>query len=145
MASFKPALTLPGAVNRGREIFRQRCAACHGTLQSGTLGPDLLRARTFTKQELLARIIEPNVSVRPDYTTQVVETREGESMLGIVSDENRWTLTLAQIGRSKLVWPQLNVSAIRPQSWSLMPDGLEQGMAVQDMADLMEYVLKGTQ
>jgi len=145
-ARFKPALTLPGAIDRGREIFRQRCAGCHqppGVGQAEALGPDLLRARTFTRQQLMSKIIEPNVAVRPDYSTQVVESKDAESMVGIVSDENRWTLTLSQIGSGKMVWPQLNVSSVRAQTWSLMPDGLEQGLGAQDMADLMEYVQNG--
>lgn len=146
MSRLKPALDLPGSIDRGREIFRQRCAACHQSSapgQSRPLGPDLLRARTFTRQELLAKIVEPNANVRPDYTTQVVQSKDGENMVGIVSDENRWTLTLAQAGGNRLVWPQVNVGAITPRSWSLMPDGLEQGLGTQDMADLLEYLRKG--
>lgn len=144
---FKPALTLPGATDRGRQIFVLRCASCHGEpgqSPGSSLGPALLRSRPFTRQELMSKIIEPNVSVRPDYLTQVLVSKEGQSMIGIVSDENRWTLSLAQVGKSKLVWPQLNISAILPESWSLMPDGLEQGMTPQDMADLMAYLLTAT-
>jgi putative membrane-bound dehydrogenase-like protein len=145
MTRFKPALSLRGAPERGREIFRLRCAQCHlsaGAGQGNGLGPDLLEAKTFTKDHLLTRIIEPNVSVRPDYATQVVESKAGDYLVGILSDENRWTLTLTQIEGARLVWPQLNVSVVRPQSWSLMPDGLEQGLSVQDMADLIEYLLR---
>ena len=137
---------MTGTLDRGREIFRQRCAGCHQPTDPGpleALGPDLLRARTFTRQQLLAKIVEPNVSVRSDYSTQVLQSKDGESMVGIILDDNRWTLTLSQVGGSKLVWPQLNVSSVRPQSWSLMPDGLEQGLGAQAMADLMEYVQKG--
>ena len=144
---FKPALSLTGNIDRGREIFRQRCVTCHlavGPAQNQTLGPDMLRARTFPKQELLSRIVEPNVAVRPDYATQVVETKEGETMLGIVKEDNRWTLSLMQAGTGSLVWPQLNISSVSPESWSLMPEGLELGLGVQDMADLMEYILRAT-
>lgn len=147
MERFKPALDLPGTVVAGREIFRQRCAECHisdGQNQGNGSGPDLLRARTFSKARLLARIIQPNLEVRPDYATQVVESKEAESLIGIMSEENPLALTLTQIGGSKLVWPQLNVRSVRTESWSLMPDGLEQGMSSQNMADLLEYVLQGT-
>ena len=36
---------------------------------------------------------------------------------------------------------RLNVLAARDQSWSLMPDGVEQGMSAQDFADLLEYLM----
>jgi putative membrane-bound dehydrogenase-like protein len=147
MERFKPALSLRGVSDRGREIFRARCIECHlsaGLGQWSGLGPDLLEAKTFTKDHLLARIIQPNLAVRPDYATQLIESKGGDILVGIISDVNRWTLTLTQIGDNRVVWPQLNVSSVLPLGWSLMPDGLEQGMSAQDMADLMEYVLRGT-
>jgi putative membrane-bound dehydrogenase-like protein len=147
MQRFKPALNLRGGADRGREIFRLRCAGCHlqDTRNLGNgLGPELLRARTFSKDQLLSSILEPNLAVRPEYATQVVESKEGQRFVGILTDENNWTLTLKQIDGSDLVWPQLNVRSVSSQAWSLMPEGLEQGMSAQDMADLMAYVLKGT-
>jgi hypothetical protein len=60
------------------------------------------------------------------------------------ADENPTTVTLKELGDEPIVWPRLNIRALRPQSWSLMPDGLEQGFSNQDMADLMEYVLNGS-
>ena len=148
MARYKPALGLRGLSDRGREIFRQRCAGCHtytSSVKGSGLGPDLLEAKTFTKDHLLSRIIEPNVAIRPDYATQVVESKGSENnLVGIISDENRWTLTLTRTGGGQSVWPQLNVRSINPQNWSLMPDGLEQGMSAQDMADLIEYLRRGS-
>jgi putative membrane-bound dehydrogenase-like protein len=147
MERFKPALNLPGASDRGRLIFRLRCAGCHlpsVSNQGNSLGPELLRARTYSKDRLLADILEPNLTVRPDYTIQVLESKEAQSLVGIVTDENTWTVTLKQIGGDTLIWPQSNIRSLRPQTWSFMPDGLEQGMSSQDMADLIEYVLNGT-
>ena len=145
-ARYKPALSLRGDIARGREVFRQRCAECHVstvTNQVTSFGPGLLRARSYSKDLLLSRIVEPNLNVRPDYTTQVVESKEGQRLLGIVADENTASLTLKQIDRGILIWPQLNIRAVQSQSWSLMPEGLEVGLAVQDMADLLEYLVNG--
>jgi putative heme-binding domain-containing protein len=147
MEKFKPSLTQRGAADRGRSIFLQRCVDCHspswGQLATNSFGPALYRARTFTREQLLASILEPSLSVRPDYATVVIETNEGQSLLGIILEENKTTLTLKQPDGSIVVWPQLNIRSIRPQTCSLMPDGLEVGFSNQDMSDLMEYVLKG--
>ena len=75
--------------------------------------------------------------------TQVVESKEGQELIGIVTDENTASLTLKQINGTSLVWPQLNVRGVQPQSWSLMPEGLEVGLAPQDIADLIEYIANG--
>jgi putative heme-binding domain-containing protein len=147
IARFKPALTLRGVSDRGRQVFSQRCVGCHPSMVSikGTgLGPDLLETIAFSKDKLLSKIIEPDRNIRPDYLTQILESNGNEkNLVGIVSGANQWTLALSQVGSSKLIWPQLNVASINPQSWSLMPDGLEQGLSVQDMADLIEYLLRG--
>ena len=146
MARYRPALTIRGSPDRGRAVFRQRCAECHvlsSTTRGESFGPDLLRARTFTKDELLSSILEPNLAVRADYLTQIVESKEGQDLVGIITDENSATVTLKQFGGETVVWPQVNIRGIEPQSWSLMPEGLEVGLSVQDMADLMEYVLRG--
>jgi putative heme-binding domain-containing protein len=147
MEKFKASLAQRANVDRGRVIFTQKCAQCHAaTAPSSTdsFGPPLFRARSFNREQLLSSILEPNLTLRPDYAPTVVESNEGQSLLGIVADENPTTVTLKEPGDEPIVWPRLNVRAMRPQSWSLMPDGLEQGFSNQDMADLMEYVLNGT-
>jgi putative membrane-bound dehydrogenase-like protein len=147
MEKFKQSVTQRGNVDRGRNIFLQRCAECHAAANQSAItsfGPPLFHARTFTRQQLLSSIVEPNVAVRPDYATTVVESNEGQSLLGIVLDENPTSVTLKQLGDETVVWARLNIRSIRPQSWSLMPDGLEPGFSTQDMSDLMEYVLNGT-
>jgi putative membrane-bound dehydrogenase-like protein len=143
---FKAALNLRGASDRGGAVFRQRCAECHLSISSSggsNLGPELLRARSYSKDQLLSSIIEPNLAIRPQYVTQILQSKEGQSFFGIISDENSGTVTLKQIGGDTIVWPQLNIRSIDPQTWSLMPEGLEQGLSPQDVADLIEYVLRG--
>ena len=143
---FKPALSLNGSPAHGVVIFRQRCAGCHSpvyTNQMPSLGPDLLRARDFSREELLRCILEPNRTVRPGYVTQVVESKEGQELLGILITDTPATVTLKQSDGKEVVWPRLNIRDIVPQTWSLMPDGLEAGLSAQDLADLMEYLLRG--
>jgi putative heme-binding domain-containing protein len=144
VAIFKPALSLQGVAAHGEAIFRQRCAECHMPSGPGisSLGPALLRARSFSKDELLSSILEPNVMVRPDYATQVLESKEGQSIVGILADDSPLTVTLKQVGGDMVVWPATNIRSVQTQNWSLMPDGLETGLSPQDLADLMEYIRK---
>jgi putative heme-binding domain-containing protein len=142
MERFKPALTLRGSADRGQNIFRQRCAECHFSAGQSSFGPALLRAMHFSRDQLLSSILQPNLAVRPDYVTQVLVSKEGLSMVGIISDETPSTVTLKQIGGNTIVWPRLNIEAIQAQDWSLMPEGLELGMTAQDMADLLDYLSK---
>jgi putative membrane-bound dehydrogenase-like protein len=139
---FKPALTLTGVSDRGREIFRARCADCHSIgFPVQTLGPDLAHVKIGGREKLLAAILEPNLNQNPDYATCVVQSKDGENFIGIKTDDNLATLTLRQPAGTRLVWPRLNLQSAQTQMWSLMPSGLEQGLSPQNMADLLEYVM----
>jgi putative membrane-bound dehydrogenase-like protein len=142
IAQFKPALTFKGEPSRGEAIFTQRCAECHvPRVPAGpSFGPALLRARSFSADQLLSSILEPSAEVRPDYATQVVESKEAESLVGILVDENTTTITFKELGGELKVWPVSNIRSVQTQPWSMMPAGLETGLSPQDMADLMEYV-----
>ena len=140
---FRPALSLKGTAARGREIFAARCSACH---QWGgatpAIGPDLTTARIYGRQQVLTAILEPNAGARPDYLTYVAETADGESLIGLLRDQNPATITLQLLKNgAQIVLPRANLSYLQPQPWSLMPDGLEAGLTQQNMADLLDYIL----
>jgi len=59
----------------------------------------------------------------------------------VLDEDNGTTITLRQPASAGAVWPRANVQAVEPQAWSLMPEGLEQGLTPQMMADLLEYVM----
>jgi putative membrane-bound dehydrogenase-like protein len=139
---FKGALHTRGDAARGREIFLARCATCHLAGGEGNrFGPDLVSAKVLGKDRILDAILEPNARVSRGDTTYVIETRRGENLIGLIEDENPTAITLRQPGGLSLVWPRLNIQSIELQTWSLMPEGLEQGMAPQNMADLLEYLM----
>jgi putative membrane-bound dehydrogenase-like protein len=138
---FSPSLRLTGVPDRGRAIFLARCSACHRLGGGGqTLGPDLAAARLRSKGSILSAIIEPKAEIRPEFATYAVETATGESLIGLLRDQNSTTLTLAQPYGVDIVLPRANVPYLRSQDWSLMPAGLEEGLTPQDMADLLEYI-----
>lgn len=137
---FKDAVRLTGVPDQGRTLFSARCAACHSVGGGGGVGPDLADAKGRGKEQLLRAILEPNAQLRPDYPTCAVETKDGEWLLGVETLKTPATLMLRAPGAAPLVWPWLNVQSNQKESWSLMPTGLEQGLSVQDMANLLAYL-----
>jgi len=141
---FRPALNRQGVAERGREIFRARCAECHDLGGQGlSLGPDLAGARTKGRDRILAALLEPNADIAPEYTTSIISTKDGEILVGIAADDELPTITLSQPNGTRVAWPRLNITSVHPQTWSLMPDGLEQGLSTQNMVDLLEYIMTG--
>ena len=139
---FKPVVSQSGNSGRGRAIFAARCAECHRVENVGQpLGPDLVGAKVKGKRYLLESILEPSAQIVAGYDTSVVQTLEGENLVGIKTDDTEVSLTLHQPRGENTVVPRLNVSTEHTPGWSLMPSGLERGLALQDMADLLEYLM----
>ncbi len=140
---FRPALRLSGIPERGQTTFAARCSGCHLAGDSGhALGPNLRERRAKSKEQILLDILEPNARVPDEYATCVAQTTEGANLVGIKADDNPSSFSLRQPGGQSVVCPRLNLRAFRTQTWSLMPEGLEQGLSTQDVADLLEYLVK---
>jgi putative heme-binding domain-containing protein len=139
---------MQGQAVQGRTIFAERCASCHRLAGEGhALGPDLETVRSSGKDILLANIIDPNREVIPKYLNYLVETRDGDTLTGLVSVETQSSLVLRQANSVETTLLRSSIAALRSLGQSVMPEGLEEGLSDQALADLLEYVLnaKGTQ
>ena len=139
--AFLPALLLKGNAQRGRKIYEERCISCHRLAGEGyLLGPDLITVKSAGNEKMLANIIDPNAEVRPEYVGYVVETRDDESLLGLVVNETGTGVTLRQAYGKEDVIPRVSITSMKSQGQSIMPEGLEAGLTPQQMADLLEYI-----
>jgi putative heme-binding domain-containing protein len=141
ISAFMPALELKGDATHGRRIYQERCMQCHRLAGQGSaVGPDLVTVQSGGKEKMLVNILDPNREVRQEYVAYVVETDREESWIGIVANENANSITLRQPYGKDEVIPRSNIKKMWSQGQSLMPEGLESGLSVQDFADLLEYV-----
>ena len=141
MDSFIPALDLKGDAAHGKKIYEQLCLSCHRLGGEGyTLGPDLVTVKTAGKEKTLVNILDPNREVRPEFNSYVVETKNDDTLLGILANETATSVTLRQAYGKEDVIPRANIAKMQSQGNSLMPEGLEAGLRPQDLADLLEYI-----
>jgi putative heme-binding domain-containing protein len=139
--SFQPALTLTGNVAHGKAIYLERCSSCHRLEGAGfALGPDLVTVKNSGKEKLLANILDPNREVAPNYKAFEVETKDDESLIGLVANETATSITLRQAFGKENVILRSQIKKLQSQENSLMPEGLEAGLKPQDFADLIEYI-----
>jgi len=129
-----------GDAARGEVLFRSHaCQTCHSG--SRALGPDLTGVATrFSRDDLFTAIIYPSRDVAPAYRTNVVETRSGQFITGIVAFESADGLII-QTGATTTV--RINTPDIvsrLPSNRSLMPDGLLKDVKPGDLADLYSYL-----
>jgi putative heme-binding domain-containing protein len=104
------------------------------------LGPDLITVKTRGREALLAAIIDPHKEVAPQYIAYDVTTKDGQSYTGMIVRDEAASLTLKIMGGVELPLPRANVKGSSSAGKSLMPEGLESGMSVQDMADLLTFI-----
>ncbi len=140
---FTPALDLQGDPKHGHEIYLAKCASCHRKANEGSaLGPDFETVKNAGKEKLLTNILDPNREVAPNYTAYVIETEEGDSQVGIIATESAASVTLRMASGIETVLPRKSIKTMRSTGLSMMPEGLEQDMKPQDLADLMEFIMK---
>ncbi len=139
--NFQPALNLAGDVKRGGELFTKTCSPCHAVEGvGGKVGPDLSGISTHTKETLLVDIFDPSRQVLPDYVNYSIVKRSGETLNGFVAGESAEAITLRRPNEADAVVERSQIKEWKAEAKSLMPDGLEQGLTVQDVADLLSFL-----
>jgi len=143
---YMPALNLEGDPASGKKIYEERCISCHRSGSEGfSLGPDFVTVKTTGKEKILVNLIDPNAEVRPEFVGYTVETKDDESLLGLVANETGSSVTLRQAYGRENVILRANITSMKSQGQSIMPEGLEAGLTQQQMADLLEFISTATQ
>ncbi len=141
LASYQNATTLTGDSARGAVGFAKNCASCHALRGQGySVGPNLAPLADKSFGDFLVAILDPNAVVEPRFASYNVEMKDGRSLTGIVNAETATTLTLVQGGGVQEKILRSDIAEIKASALSLMPEGLEQTMAPQDVADLIAYL-----
>ena len=141
LADYQRATTLAGDSAKGAAAFATNCASCHALRGQGyNVGPNLAALADKSPGDFLVAILDPNAVVEPRFASYNVETKDGRSLTGIVNAETATTLTLVQSGGVSEKILRRDLAAIKASAVSLMPEGLEQVMTPQDLADLIAYL-----
>jgi putative heme-binding domain-containing protein len=126
---------------RGAPVFARACSACHSFRGAGgKVGPDLTGMRNQPADALLLHILVPNYEVMPAYQAITVTTQDGRAISGCVTAETDASLTLRTASGAEETILRGAVAATAAAGVSLMPDGLEQTMTRQELADLIAHL-----
>ncbi len=145
VAEFQPALALAGDAGQGQATFDARCALCHRLRGNGhAVGPDLDAAAAAGREKLLGNILEPSRELTAGFPLAVARTVSGEAISGILLSETAAGLSLRLPGGGARTIRRTELRQLDRPPHSLMPDGLEAGLTPQDMADLLDFLSRGT-
>lgn len=141
LAKFQPVLTLTGDDAHGRVLFEKKCATCHKHRDLGNeIGPQLVALQNKSGEFLLRAILDPNQAVESKYTGYVATTKDGRTFTGMIIDETATSLTLARTDGKKDTVLRVDIEELKSTGKSFMPEGLEQELTTQDLADVFQFV-----
>ena len=132
---------LSGDAARGAPLYRQNCAACHRLKGEGTnVGPDLGTVADKPVVNLLVAILDPNQAFENKYINYTALTRDGREISGIIASETSNSITLRNAGGKDEVVLRSEIKELASSRLSLMPEGFENVLKQQEMADLIAYI-----
>ena len=138
------SLIADGDMERGRTLFYGKaiCSTCHQVrAEGGKLGPDLTSIqRDRSAHDLLEAIVYPIVSFVREYETYRVKTKTGEHT-GIIQEQTPTAIVLGTSQTSSVRIARADIVLMELQNTSMMPQGLDQLITKQEMADLMAFLL----
>jgi putative heme-binding domain-containing protein len=142
IARYRSALSIPGDPARGQKVIERECLVCHRLGDKGhDVGPNLLSIRHRSPDEVLAQVLDPNREVAPNFVEYIVARNDGRTATGIVVAETATSITLRRPEGQQETILRDEIDSIGGSGRSLMPEGLEQRIAPDEMADLLALLL----
>jgi putative membrane-bound dehydrogenase-like protein len=140
-ARYKAAAELTGDAVRGGQVYEQRCQVCHRAAGRGLqVGPDLVTVKTKGREALLTAVLDPNKEVAAQYIVHTLTTKAGDIYTGMISEDTAQTVTLLLAGGLTQSIQRKEVQTTSSEGKSMMPEGLEAGLDVQSLADLLTFI-----
>lgn len=148
------ALNTEGDPTRGAKIFSDKaiCATCHSVDGSHSkVGPDLFSiGDKFSRPDLIKAVLLPSDSIAVGYSAEWIETKNHGSVLGVVKNSTDASLEMMNVSNQTIKISKHDVLSQKSWDKSLMPEGLEKNLSLQEFTDLINYLAnlrqaKGTQ
>ena len=137
--------------SNGQRLFGASCKACHRVRGQGTeIGPSLkemsqkVRDGKADRRAMLTEIVQPSRVIDKKFRTQIIVTRQGDLVSGVVVHEDDGVVRLlsSQGEKPKEVAKARIVSRDESET-SLMPLGLLNSLNKEEVLDLLAYLESG--
>src|SRR3954468_4467898 len=143
----KYALTHQGEAARGARLFadelRLACSRCHSIDGSASkAGPDLFAVGdAFGRRDILDAILMPSATIAPGYGTVVLQTKDGTEYQGVLKQSTATQIQIMGADGKLVTVARPDLEEQRGSTISLMPEGLQAGVSLQEFTDLIEYLV----
>ena len=128
----------------GEKLFwaKGQCGACHmvGT-KGGRMGPELTRiGRTRSAAYLRESIVDVNADLSTGYYTITVVTKDGNKIVGAQRGFDNFSAQLMDAGEKFYSFQKSDVTSMKREFRSLMPDNYRKMFSDAELDDLVAYL-----
>lgn len=140
------ALKNAGEASNGQKIFENPkgvgCVKCHAVSGvGGKVGPDLVGiGARYPKDELIRSILEPSARIANGFDTGIIETKDGRVITGVLKLESPEAVELMTNEGKTIRIPADEIEDKARSPVSTMPNGIKDGLTLQDFADIVAYL-----
>ena len=93
-----------------------------------------------TERDLLESILFPSNTLARDYEAHVIETSDGQSVMGVIKSHTAEGLLVVDVAGQEKTVPHVNIVADTTLTTSLMPMGLDGTLTEQELCDLVAWL-----
>jgi len=131
-----------GSPIAGRAVFLKQCAKCHVPEKEGqsSVGPDLADSSNRPREAILFDVLNPSGKVEPKYAASQILTIDGQTYSGIVTHQSPEAIVLQMADGKTQEIARSEIEIFQTSDRSLMPDGLEKEISLEQMANLLEFL-----
>jgi putative heme-binding domain-containing protein len=130
-----------GDPHNGAAVFQKVCGQCHKLYGQGQdVGPEITANGRSSFEQLLSNVFDPSLVIGVAYQARQVVTDEGRVLTGLVTEENEQRIVLKMQGGKIETIPRDEIEEMKVSPLSLMPEGLENQLKREEIADLFAYL-----
>ena len=134
-----------GDAMAGQAIYESgkgTCIACHQIGSKGrSIGPNLSKIGSIrTERDILESILFPSNTLARDYEAHIIETSDGQSLMGVIKSHTAEGLLLVDVAGQEKNVPHVQIVSDTQLTTSLMPMGLDQTLQPKELSDLVAYL-----
>ena len=136
-----------GDAKKGAAIYKDKdagtCANCH---QVGTEGREVGPALTeigskLSREGMYESILFPNAAISHNYETWTAVAKNGQAVSGVLLSRGGGEVVLKDANAIAHRLKESDLVTVEKSPDSLMPADLQKNLTVEDLADLVEYLL----
>jgi putative heme-binding domain-containing protein len=132
---------LQGNAVRGIQLFAKNCSSCHQLgVVGAAVGPNLAMTQDKPSDWFLTAILDPSRAVDAKYLSYTVLTASGTTLVGVPAEESGTSMTLVDAQGKRHDILRSEIELISSTNKSLMPEGFENQLSKQDLADVIAFV-----